>query len=325
MVVPTRRILEPILGKPILRAQNNGEAGWCKENSLSQWQKGSGWTANLYGGVQTGDDWAAIFIPVNEIPVPDFNSAMWSYYMTATETMGVNIVIWIHDPIDPKGRAEVTQVGGASGLGKTIGWNTHVFDPNTTQMFFYGENTAGTGLTAGTQYQWTSFQTDALFKNWTIYRISLEYGWEASGTFDDVWVAELKLNGEVLPIMPQYPTDYVGSEVKTLTYKTVGTSTTTGVMITPRTAKRIRVLSVSLGNLGSTRTEIEIYFGTGTNIDTVPAKAIFTGTADADYASSALTFGKDAGPLGAIGEVISVRTSVDITTNGRVTITYREE
>jgi len=325
MSVPTRRIIDPIFGKPILRAQNNGEAGWCKENSLSQWQKGTGWTANLYGGVQTGDDWAAIFIPANEVPVPDFNSAMWSYYMTATETMGVNIVFWIHDPNDFSKRAEVTQVGGAAGLGKAAGWNAHVWNPATVQMFFYGENTTGTGLTAGTQYAWTSFQTDALFKNWVIYRLSLEYGWEASGTFDDVWVADLKLNGQILPVIPQYPTDYVGSEVKTLTYKTVGTSTTTGVMITPRTNKRIRILSVSLGNLGSTSTEIEVYFGTGANIDTVPAKAIFTGTADADYASSALTFGKDAGPLGAISEVVSVRTAVDITTNGRVTITYREE
>lgn len=211
MAVPTRRIIDPMFGRPLLRHANNARAAWVKENSLSQWQKGSGWTANLYGGAQTGDDWAAIFIPTNELPIADFNAAMWSYYMTNAETMGVNIVIWIHDPTNFSKRAEVTQLANVSGLGKASGWNAHVFNPATVQMFFYGENTTGTGLTAGTNYAWTAFQADALFKYWTIYRVSIEYGWEASGTFDDAWVADLKLNGERILLVPEVAGDWPAS------------------------------------------------------------------------------------------------------------------
>jgi hypothetical protein len=191
-----------MFGKPTLRYANNGKASWSKVNNLSQWQKGTGWQSNLYGGVQTGDDWAAFFVPVMELPVSEFNEALWSYYMTGAQTMGVNIVIWIHDPTDFSKRAEVTQSGNAAGLGKSAGWNSHNFNPATTQMIYYGENTTGSGLTAGTQYAWTSFQADAVFKNWTIYRISLEYGWEASGTFDNVWLAECVLQNVPIPIIP---------------------------------------------------------------------------------------------------------------------------
>ena len=202
MSVPTRRILDPVFGSPLLRAGNNGLATWTKINTSSQWQKGTGWQASLYGGVQTGDDWGAVFIPTLELKVPDFNSAMWSYYMTAAQTFGVNIVIWAHDPNDFTKRAEITQRGQATGLGKALGWNSHTLSKSTSQFFFYGENTSASDLTAGTDYSWTQFQTDVMFSNWTIYRISLEYGWEASGTFDYVWVTEFKLNGQVIPILP---------------------------------------------------------------------------------------------------------------------------
>jgi len=210
MTVPTRRILDPIYGSPILRAANNGSATWAKVNTSSQWQKGTGWQASLYGGVQTGDDWGAIFIPTLEQKVTDFNSAQWSYYMTATQTMGVNLVIWVHNPNNFNQRAEITQLGNTALLGKTLGWNSHTLLKTTDQFAWYGEDWSGgsaaaltgSGLTSGTQYGWDDFQADALFKNWTIYRISLEYGWEASGTFDYVWVVEAKLNGQVIPFLP---------------------------------------------------------------------------------------------------------------------------
>ena len=202
MSVPTRRILDPIFGQPILRAENNGRALWTRVNALSQWQKGTGWQANLYGGVQTGDDWAAMFVPVSEMKVTDFNAALWSYYMTGTQTMGVNLVIWAHDPNDFSKRAEITQRGNVAGLGKAAKWNSHTLDKTVAQFFFYGEGTTGTGLTAGTLYTWVQFQADPLFSTWHIYRVSLEYGWEASGTFDHVWVVELKLNGMQIPIRP---------------------------------------------------------------------------------------------------------------------------
>ena len=323
MTVPKRVLTDPLFGKPILRYYGSGMAGWCKENSLSQWQKGSGWTANLYGGAQSGDDWAAIFVPANEMPVPDFNNAQWSYYLTALETMGVNIVIWIHDTNDLSKRAEVTQLANVAGLAKAAGWNAHKFNPATTQMFFYGENTTGTDLTAGTNYAWTSFQTDALFKNWTIYRISIEYGWEASGTFDDAWVADLKLNGERILLRPEEGVR-AGGETQQKYQATAGTSITVATIITPAAAKRVRIHSIFMNTASATASQFEVYFHTGANITSDATKAIAACILDTDtQAFETVQFGND-GPVGAVGEVVSIRTNVDITTNGNFTVVYHE-
>lgn len=211
-IVQNAGLFKWTFGTATLSSANNGKARWDRGSTSPLDQKGStGWLANLSGGVQTGDDWARVNIPVNEFQLPSFASAQWSYYMTNTETMGVNIVIWAHDPADFDKRIEITQLGGHADLEKSAGWNAHEFTNSTGGMFFYGENTTGTGLTAGTQYTWLEFLTDALFKTWTIYRITLEYGWEASGTFDDVWVAEIKLNGVMIPLGP-----LSGSHLKTI-------------------------------------------------------------------------------------------------------------
>jgi len=203
MSVPTRRILDPIFGNPTLAAANNGKAHWVRgETSPLDQKSPTGWLACLYGGVQTGDDWARVNIPASEVRVTEFNAAQWSYYMTNTETMGVNIVIWVHDTNDFDKRAEITQLGGHGDLPKAGGWNAFKFTSATEGMFFFGENTTGTGLTAGTQYSWAAFQADALFEKWTIYRITLEYGWEAAGTFEEAYVADVKLNGIPIFLKP---------------------------------------------------------------------------------------------------------------------------
>ena len=203
MSIPIQRVANPLFGQTTLAAGNNGLASWVRGETSPLDQKGStGWLAMLTGGVQTGDDWARVNIPVDEIFVSTFTAALWSYYMTATETMGINIVIWAHDPNDYDNRVEITQLGGHADLPKASGWNAFKFTPATGGMFFYGENTAGAGLTAGTQYLWSQFMADALFKSWTIYRITIEYGWEASGTFDAAYVADIKLNGVAVPLQP---------------------------------------------------------------------------------------------------------------------------
>ena len=105
-----RAIPEWIFGEPSLSSQRNADAVWARGHATETHLTGStGWVANLYGGLQTGDDWASVIIPVNERPVTDFKSAKWTYYMSATETMGVNIVIWVHDPTNFDKRAEITQ------------------------------------------------------------------------------------------------------------------------------------------------------------------------------------------------------------------------
>jgi len=191
-----------LFGHPVLRADGNSTAYWARPTVSPYNQKGGGWMPCLHAGVQDGNDWAAVYIPVNEMPVTAFTDAQWAYYMTSTQTMGANMVIWVHDADDFDKRAEITQAGNIATLEKTAGWNAHEFDQTVTQMFFYGEGTTGTDLTAGTRYTWDQFQADPLFKDWVIYRITFEMGWEASGTFDQVWIAEIKLNGIPIPLKP---------------------------------------------------------------------------------------------------------------------------
>ena len=331
MSVPTRRILDPIFGEPVLRYQNNGMAGWCRENSVSQWQKGSGWTANLYGGVQSAwNDWAALFIPVNEMPLTELSSAMWTYYMTEAEAFGVNMVIWVHDPTDFNKRAEITQDGLATGLGKAAYWNRHILNVATDQFSFGGENTSASDLTEAptSKYGLDDYQADAFFKNTTIYRISFEYGWHTGNNeFKDVWLADVKINNQRILLKPSAG-DHIGGEVKTYAQNS-NDSIVTRTLVTPATAKRIRVISINCFNTGTTATAVEVFFGTGTTIFTNPASALFETylcyARDEVFPSDSIVFPSGSQPVGAIGEVVSTRFGSEISTAGGVTITYREE
>ena len=232
MSVPTRRILEPIFGQPTLLANNNSKANWFKSGTSPYMQKSStGWLADLYGGVQTGDDWAAIYIPVSEMRVADFTAAQWSYYMSATDAVGVNMVVWVHDPNDFDKRAEITQQADIATLEKAAGWNAHELNIATDQFYFYGEGTTGTGFTAGppNYYGWDDFQADAIFSTWTIYRISFEFGWYGSGTFGEAWVADIKLNGQMILIKPDRDRNHKTVNVQK-TLEAEGTYTANDVM-----------------------------------------------------------------------------------------------
>lgn len=241
-------------GEPTLISANNADAVWSRGHTNSTYQKSStGWLANLYGGTQTNDDWAAVYIPVNEMRLPDFASAKWSYYMTSTQTMGVNIVIWAHDPTDLDKRAEITQLGGHADLEKAAGQNAFEFKNSTGGMFYYGETVSGSGLTAGTQYTWLEFLTDALFKTWTIYRISIEYGWEASGTFDDVWVEEIILDGRTIPLQP----DRGGSgRIGHRLYTT--SSASANSTLAPKTPYRLLSIDFEIASAGTTDESLTI-------------------------------------------------------------------
>ena len=195
-----------LFGEPTLATANLGRARWVKGSTSPLDQKGAtGWLADLYGGVQSGDDWARVNVPVNELPIRKFTSAMWTYYMTNTEAAGVNIVIWVHDPNDLKKRAEITQTMGKVGL--AAGWNVESLSSSTSELFYYGENVGSPNIciTTGTEYTWAQYQADKVFSTWTIYRITIEYGWIASSTLESAFVAEIVLNGVSIPLQPATP------------------------------------------------------------------------------------------------------------------------
>jgi len=254
-------------GKPTLAAVNNGAASWVRGETSPLDQKSStGWLARLYGGVQTGDDWARVNIPVNEMHLVDLKTAMWTYYMTNAESMGVNMVIWVHDPFNPDNRAEITQLGGISGLEKASGWNKHVLNPSTDQFFFYGEGTTNTNLTAGppNYYGLDDFIADELFNTWTIYRITFEYGWEASGTFEDAWVADIKINGVVIHLEPSQ------AELEHFSGKVYENSDTAAA----DTARRFETASLKLRDCLIQVEDYAQYFGDSSNQRTL----VFPGT-----------------------------------------------
>ncbi len=192
-------------------------------------------------------------------------------------------------------------------------------------MFYYGENVpATTGLVSGTQYTWAQFQADALFSTWSIYRLSWDWGWEASGTFESAYLAEIKVNGMYIPLQPQIG-ERAGFETKTVFLATSGTSTTKATIITPITGHRVRIHSIFMNTVSATASQFEVYFDTGANITSDATKAIAACTLDTDtQAFETVQFG-DNGPIGVVDDVVSIRTSVDITTNGNFTIVYHEE
>lgn len=204
-----------MFGKPTLVSSNNGRATWFKTGTSPYHQKSTtGWLANLYGGVQSGwNDWAAVYIPVNEMRVPDLKTAKWSYYISEAESFGINMVIWVHDPFDFDNRAEITQQADIATLEKTpAGWMGHELNPSTVQFYYYGEGTTKTNLTKAppNYYGWNtggaaglSFVTDELFNTWTIYRISFEWGWQTGDEeFKDAYVADIEINGQQIPLYP---------------------------------------------------------------------------------------------------------------------------
>ena len=191
-------------GSPSVNSSNNGAARWDRGSTSPLDQKSAtGWLAGLFGGTQTGDDWARVEVPVNELPTPQFLTALWSYFQTNAEVYGVNMVVWLHDPDDFDKRVEVTQAPSGVTLEKGAGWNAHELDRTVTQFFFFGENAGASDLTAGTQYTWDQFRADVLFKTWTVYRVTFEWGWYSTGVFEDAWVADIKLNGELIRMGPE--------------------------------------------------------------------------------------------------------------------------
>lgn len=264
-----------LFGEPTLQAANNGSTNWCQGMVSPLDQKSpTGWLACLYGGIQTGDDWARINIPVNEMPLGELSSAQWTYYMSAAESFGVNMVIWVHDPDNFDNRAEITQLANIATLEKANAWNKHVLVTTTDQFFFYGEGTTGTGLSSGATnlYGLDDFQADAIFKNWTIYRITFEYGWESgSNEFTDAWVADIKINGEVIPLKP----DKSGTGRIARRYAE-GTTGAVSFTIAPKTPFMLRSLSVHAGAALATGELLTITKDCGIGTDTWGDAVIFS-------------------------------------------------
>ncbi|MFA4917122.1 MAG: hypothetical protein WC560_10690 [Syntrophales bacterium] len=264
-------ISKPMFGEPTLHAANNSAVNWM-EGVVSPYDQKSatGWLACLHGDIQTGDDWARVSVPVDEMPLTSLTPAtlksLWSYYMTTNDYMGVSMVLWVHDPANPSNRADISQDAGD--VASAVGWNKHNL-ADTDHFFYYGEitGTPDTTPTAGTHYTLAQFKADSIFSTYTIYRITLEFGWGAAGnTFGDAVVADVMLNGVQIPLKP----DSSGTGRITQRLLSVDTGAA-AITIAPKTLYRLLSMDVHTSAVLDTGEALTLTkdAGAGTFFDTL--------------------------------------------------------
>ncbi len=108
---------------------------------------------------------------------------------------------------------------------------------------------------------------------------------------------------------------------------TLGVPSTTRITaVTPAAGKRLRLISYQLSNSSVTAIRFEVYFGAGANIAVDLNKAVADIILDIDnIASTAMVWPDGGGPVGAVNEVLSFRTTIDVGANAYGIIHYREE
>lgn len=138
-------------------------------------------------------------------------------------------------------------------------------------------------------------------------------------------------SGAGLGVLAASPATRGSSDVLATRAVTSGVSTTRLTILTPTTGKKVRVIAFQMVNKSTTLTHTECYFGTGADISTTPANAIWissmigTAAAETRVAVDSIVFPDGGGPVGAADAVVSIRTSVDLGGNAEVVLTYREE
>ncbi len=118
------------------------------------------------------------------------------------------------------------------------------------------------------------------------------------------------------------------SEVKSILKLTASNSTTRATIITPTSGKRVRIISCAVTTSQGNPEHYEVYFGTGAGITNTLANAILLCVLSLTIGDH--NFGQEwpdgGGPLGAVDEVVSIRTGdSNISALGKFTIHYREE
>ncbi len=116
------------------------------------------------------------------------------------------------------------------------------------------------------------------------------------------------------------------SEIKSVRKTTISDSTNRATVFTPTSGKKIRLVSIQVMTATATETLMEIYFGTGTTIATNAGKEVINvGMVPDVLRNFAMVWPDGGGPLGATNDVLSVRTSANISTAGYILSQYREE
>ena len=116
------------------------------------------------------------------------------------------------------------------------------------------------------------------------------------------------------------------SEVKSLWKISASNSSVRATVVTPTSGKKIRMIAAHLINTTTTLDEISLYFGTGAAISSTPSKAITRAQLDTDHTPNHVVAWPDgAGPVGAVDDVLSMRSGTNLSAGFEVIVHYREE
>ena len=167
-------------GTPTLEAGGNGSAVWKASPTASDDHTIS-WTAHLSGGAQTSyNDYAKVIIPVNEMPFTNLKSVRLSPYYTASSGGDMAVCVYMHDPDNPEQNIELSHTPYTNVLAGYRDLNFPT-EPGSSSWGWYGavSDTPDTCPNDWdtSSYTWAQFQADSVFKTWTIYRISFDYGY----------------------------------------------------------------------------------------------------------------------------------------------------
>lgn len=255
-------------GEPRLRASLNGQATWSRWN----YQMGNtGWSAQLYGGVQAGySQWARVMIPVNDMPIGELKSVLWGWNTTEVELNGLAMQIHLRSDTDPDLIVDVSQKGSVVALG--AGWNNHTLDFDAKEFFWYGEDGPTPGGIAegiGTFSSINDYVADVLFGTWVIYRI--DFYWGAQGgdeEYKNIWLIDVRINGQVILLKP----DSTGTGRIGKKFYTSSSSISTGnAKLEPKTPYRLLSVSMKLDaeQTGGSSFVLSLLSEQGTNFDPV--------------------------------------------------------
>ena len=117
------------------------------------------------------------------------------------------------------------------------------------------------------------------------------------------------------------------SEVKSINATIASPTTTKATLLTPTSGKKARIISVIMMTSSAQNANFEMYFGTGANFTVDRSKIIVVCQLDEDLAPNfGISFPDGGGPVGAVDEIVSIRTGTDVLVNNcQFTIHYREE
>jgi len=126
----------------------------------------------------------------------------------------------------------------------------------------------------------------------------------------------------------RFPSVAGASEIISGSVSSDSDSSTRATVATPNSGKKIRIVQIMAWTLSATVHRVEFYFDTGANGQSDRTKVIGSQVLDSDGTGGPnmiLTFPDGAGPIGAADDVISVRTSTNISTSNEFEVHYREE